>query len=40
VHVAGWDLAFLALGVLLTVAGLTLARSGERIAHAYTVRQA
>jgi len=28
----GWDLAFLALGVLLIVGGLALARSGERIA--------
>ena len=28
----GWDLAFLASGVLLGVGGLALARSGERIA--------
>jgi uncharacterized membrane protein len=29
----GWDLAFLASGVLLIVVGAALARSGERIAH-------
>jgi uncharacterized membrane protein len=28
----GWDLAFLALGGLLIVAGLALTRSGERVA--------
>jgi uncharacterized membrane protein len=28
----GWDLGFLALGVLLIIGGLALARSGERIA--------
>jgi len=31
----GWDLAFLALGVVLVVAGLALARSGERIARGH-----
>jgi uncharacterized membrane protein len=36
----GWDLAFLALGVVLIVVGLALARSGERIAHAGNVRHA
>jgi uncharacterized membrane protein len=30
----GWDLAFLALGVLLILGGLALARSGERAARA------
>ncbi|HEV2752814.1 MAG TPA: DUF2243 domain-containing protein, partial [Solirubrobacteraceae bacterium] len=29
----GWALAFLALGVVLVVAGLGLTRSGQRIAH-------
>ena len=36
----GWDLAFLALGVLLVVGGLALARSGQRIAHDHNVDQA
>jgi uncharacterized membrane protein len=36
----GWDLAFLALGVLLIVGGLVLARSGERIAQQHSANQA
>jgi uncharacterized membrane protein len=28
----GWDLAFLALGAVLIVVGVALARSGERVA--------
>jgi uncharacterized membrane protein len=36
----GWDLAFLGSGVLLIAAGLALARSGERMAHRHSLRQA
>jgi uncharacterized membrane protein len=36
----GWDLAFLAIGVLLIVVGLALAKSGERIANDHNVEQA
>ena len=36
----GWDLGFLALGALLVVGGLALARSGERVAAAANARQA
>jgi uncharacterized membrane protein len=36
----GWDLAFLAFGVLLIVGGLALAKSGERIARDHEARQA
>jgi uncharacterized membrane protein len=36
----GWDLAFLALGVLLVVVGLALAMSGQRIANGHNVGRA
>jgi uncharacterized membrane protein len=36
----GWDLAFLAFGVLLIVVGLALARSGERIAQQHNAKHA
>ena len=36
----GWDLAFLAFGVLLVVAGLALAHSGQRIANDHNVARA
>ena len=36
----GWDLAFLAIGSLLIVGGLVLARSGEGIGHDRDVNQA
>jgi membrane protein implicated in regulation of membrane protease activity len=36
----GWDLAFLAFGVLLIVAGMALERSVERTAHQQDVKQA
>jgi uncharacterized membrane protein len=35
----GWDLAFLALGVLLIAGGLALARSGERSADQHNAEQ-
>jgi uncharacterized membrane protein len=36
----GWDLAFLASGLLLIAVGLALARSGDRIAHQHNAKQA
>jgi uncharacterized membrane protein len=36
----GWDLAFLALGMLLIVVGLALAKSGERIASDHHIQRA
>jgi uncharacterized membrane protein len=36
----GWDLAFLAFGALLIAVGLALARSGGRVAHEHSAKQA
>jgi uncharacterized membrane protein len=36
----GWDLGFLALGALLVLGGLALAKSAEKIAHDHSAEQA
>jgi uncharacterized membrane protein len=36
----GWDLGFLALGALLVLGGLALAKSAEKIAHGHSAKQA